>query len=130
MTHHPVRYGELLKEKLETHGSKVYLINSGWSGGAYGTGERMSIGATRACVDAIFNGAMDNATYRTDPIFGFEVPEALDGVDAQMLNPRESWADKDAYDQTANNLAGLFKDNFESKMGAYAAEYTKFGPTA
>lgn len=129
MTHHPTRYGELLKEKLETYGSKVYLINSGWTGGAYGTGERMSIKETRACVDAIFNGAMDRATYRTDPVFGFEVPEALEGVNPQVLNPRETWMDKDAYDKMAHKLASMFTANFEQKMGAYAAEYTKYGPT-
>lgn len=128
MTHHPIRYGELLKEKLEKYGSKVYLINSGWSGGAYGVGERMSIQATRTCVDAIFNGAMDNAEYRIDPVFGFEVPVALDGVDSKILNPRSTWEDQSAYDAEAEKLATMFKNNFSNQMGSQAGEYAKYGP--
>jgi phosphoenolpyruvate carboxykinase (ATP) len=117
MTLHPTRYADLLKEKMEKYGTKVFLVNSGWSGGAYGVGERMSIKTTRKCVDAIINGDINDAHFHTDPVFGFEVPETLPGLDSHMLDPKSTWADPKEYDATANKLAQMFVDNFKKYEG-------------
>merc|ERR1719456_2137850 len=97
LTLHPTRYADLLQEKLEKHSSNAYLVNTGWTGGAYGTGERMSIKGTRACIDAILDGSIADSTFVADDVFGFEVPKSLPGVDSKVLNPREAWDDKEAY---------------------------------
>jgi len=128
MTLHPTRYADLLQKKLEKHGSTVFLVNTGWTGGAYGVGERMSIGGTRACIDAILNGSIHKSTFTNDPLFQFEVPEGLDGVSASVCNPRVAWNDKSAYDKQAEELAVMFKDNFEQYTGPGVTDYTAFGP--
>lgn len=125
---HPTRYADLLQEKLDEHGSNAYLVNSGWSGGPYGVGERMSIQTTRACVDAILDGSIDDADMRTDPIFGFQVPTALPGVDSDVLNPKLTWKDPDAYDESARKLAKMYEKNFEKYAGAGTIDYTRYGP--
>lgn len=128
MTLHPTRYADLLKEKLEKHGSQTYLVNSGWTGGAYGVGERMSIKTTRACIDAIMSGHMDEVAWRKDETFGFEVPLHLDGVKDELLDPRSTWTDHDAYDKAKQNLAKMYIDNFKKYEGVGNVDYTKFGP--
>ncbi|PSK90126.1 phosphoenolpyruvate carboxykinase (ATP) [Taibaiella chishuiensis] len=111
---HPTKYAELLGKKLEEHpDAKVWLINTGWSGGAYGTGSRMSLKYTRAMITAALNGELDNVEYVPHSVFGVLKPQSCPGVPAEILNPRETWADKEAYDKKANELAGLFVKNFE-----------------
>jgi len=127
LTLHPTRYAELLDQKMAEHGSNAWLVNTGWSGGAYGTGERMSIKTTRACINAILGGDAAMAEYVKDDAFGFDIPVSLPGVDAQMLNPRNSWADKGAYDETAEKLAGMFSKNFKKYSGV-GVDLTEFGP--
>ncbi|HUS14693.1 MAG TPA: phosphoenolpyruvate carboxykinase, partial [Chloroflexia bacterium] len=108
----PMTYARLLGEKMDKHKADVWLVNTGWSGGAYGTGERMSIAYTRAIVNAIINGDLAGVEMRTDPVFGFQVPVSAPGVPAEVLNPRNTWADKDAYDTTAHDLVERFRANF------------------
>jgi phosphoenolpyruvate carboxykinase (ATP) len=128
MTLHPTRYADLLQEKLDKHGSHAYLVNSGWSGGPYGVGERMSIKDTRACIDSILNGSIEDATFRKDPVFGFDVPTSLPGIDSSVLDPKSTWADKDAFDETAKKLAQMYVDNFKKYEGKGSVDYTQFGP--
>ena len=112
MPRHPSEYGNLLRELIATHKVDCWLVNTGWTGGAYGTGRRMPIKATRALLAAALDGSLNNAEFRTDPNFGFEVPVAVAGVDASILDPRSTWADKAAYDRQAKKLVGMFIDNF------------------
>ena len=128
MTLHPTVYADLLQKKLEKHGSSAFLVNSGWTGGPYGVGKRMSIKATRACIDAIMDGSIHKAEFRVDPVFGFEVPKALHDVDPSLLDPRSTWADKDAYDKQAKDLAERFIKNFKKYEGKGSMNYTQFGP--
>jgi phosphoenolpyruvate carboxykinase (ATP) len=109
---HPTRYGEILAEKMREHGSHAYLVNTGWSGGPYGVGQRMSLKITRRIIDAIFDGTLEKAEFTEFPIFGFQIPKAIEGIDAKILNPRLTWDDPAAYDQALQKLAGMFKDNF------------------
>ncbi len=124
LTLHPTRYAELLQDKMQKHGANAWLVNTGWSGGAYGTGERMSIKTTRRCIDAILDGSAAETDYVKDDAFGFDIPVALDGVDSHLLNPRNAWEDKGAYDATAKKLAGMFVKNFEK----YDGPITQHGP--
>jgi len=128
MTLHPTCYADLLQKKINEHGSSAWLVNTGWSGGAYGTGKRMSIQTTRSCIDSILDGSADKAECNVDPIFGFSVPIELPGVDTHVLNPRNVWDNKDAYDATANKLAGMFIKNFEKYADSGSVDYTQYGP--
>ncbi len=111
---HPTKYAELLGKKLEEHSDvNVWLINTGWSGGAYGTGSRMSLKYTRAMITAAMNGELNNVEYKAHPTFGVLVPQSVPNVPAEILNPRDTWADKEAYDKKANELAQLFVKNFD-----------------
>jgi phosphoenolpyruvate carboxykinase (ATP) len=110
----PKIYARLLGKKLDEHGSSVWLVNTGWTGGPYGKGERMPIKATRALLSAALSGELARADYRTDPIFGFEVPVSVPGVDDRLLDPRSTWADPAAYDDKARELATMFNENFAS----------------
>lgn len=112
MPRHPSVYGNLLKERIARGGVSCWLVNTGWTGGSYGTGSRMPIKATRALLNAALDGSLNNAEFRKDPNFGFEVPVAVPGVDSAILDPRSTWADKDAYDATARKLVQQFIDNF------------------
>ena len=112
MPRHPSVYGNLLKERIARGGVDCWLVNTGWTGGKYGTGQRMPIKATRALLNAALDGSLNDAEFRTDPNFGFKVPVAVPGVDAAILDPRETWADKAAYDATAAKLVDLFNENF------------------
>ncbi len=110
---HPAKYAELLGNKLEGTDIKVWLINTGWSGGAYGVGKRMKLSFTRAMITAAMNGKLDNVSYEKLPIFELEYPTTCEDVPSEILNPRGTWADKASYDETANNLANQFVRNFE-----------------
>jgi len=128
LTLHPTRYADLLQDKLDTHGGQAWLVNTGWSGGAYGTGERMSIKTTRGIIDAILDGSALAADYVQEEAFGLDIPTNLPGVDTQVLNPKNAWKDKDAYDATAAKLAGMFVKNFEKYAGKGSTDYTQYGP--
>lgn len=112
MPRHPSVYGNLLRELIAKHDVSCWLVNTGWTGGKYGTGQRMPIAATRALVRAALSGELNAQEMRTDAVFGFEVPTALAGVDSKILNPRETWADSAAYDAQANALIEMFNANF------------------
>lgn len=113
MPRHPAVYGDLLRKKIAEGKVTCWLVNTGWTGGEYGTGHRMPIKETRAMLHAALDGSLNGADMRTDSRFGFEVPTSIDGVDDKILNPRDTWADKDAYDAKADHLAGLFVENFK-----------------
>ncbi len=110
---HPAKYAELLAEKMREHKAHAWLVNTGWSGGAYGTGSRMSLKYTRAIIDAIHDGSLAGAATEADPVFGLEVPTTCASVPAEILVPKNTWSDKNAFDTTANKLAQLFVDNFK-----------------
>lgn len=112
MPRHPSVYGNLLKKRIAEGGAQCWLVNTGWTGGKYGTGHRMPIKATRALLNSALDGALNHAVFRKDPHFGFDVPVAVAGVDDTILDPRATWADKDDYDRTAQKLVRLFIDNF------------------
>lgn len=112
----PEIYGKLLQTKIAEHGATCWLVNTGWTGGSFGTGQRMPITATRALLNAALDGLMADVTFRKDPYFGFDVPTAIEGVDTALLNPRNTWADPAAYDAAAQRLAGMFADNFEKYL--------------
>jgi len=113
MVHHPTVYAKLLGERIAKHEVPCWLVNTGWTGGAYGTGKRMSIAHTRAMVNAALDGSLKGATFERERFFGLEVPAALHDVPPSVLNPRNAWADGAAYDAQAKKLAGLFADNFK-----------------
>ena len=115
---HPAKYAKLLGEKLNGKDIKVWLINTGWTGGTYGVGSRMKLSYTRAMITAALTGKLDDVKFEMLPIFDLEIPTACEGVPSEILNPRMTWADKVAYDETANNLATKFVKNFEK----FAAE--------
>jgi phosphoenolpyruvate carboxykinase (ATP) len=112
MPRFPWVYGNLLKERIAKGGVHCWLVNTGWTGGKYGVGSRMPIKATRALLNAALDGSLRDVEFRRDPNFGFEVPVSVPGVDGAILNPRDTWADKAAYDATAAKLVTLFTDNF------------------
>jgi phosphoenolpyruvate carboxykinase (ATP) len=109
---HPTKYAELLGKKMEEHKVNVWLVNTGWSGGAYGVGQRMKLSYTRALITAALNGELSAATFTEHPVFGLQMPDACPGVPSEILNPRNTWFDKHNYDQKANELAKAFIDNF------------------
>jgi len=126
---HPTRYAELLGKKLEEHSDvTVWLINTGWSGGAYGTGHRMSLKHTRSMITAAMNGELKNAEYVPHSVFGVLVPQAVPGVPSEILNPRDTWSDKEAYDRKAAELAGLFVKNFEKYADQASEEILAAAP--
>jgi phosphoenolpyruvate carboxykinase (ATP) len=111
---HPQVYGKLLEALIAKHGASCWLVNTGWTGGAYGTGKRMSIKHTRALLRAALAGELDNATYRRDPFFGLAIPEHVNGVPDEVLDPRAAWSDRAAYDAAAAALVKRFEANFET----------------
>ena len=113
MVHHPGVYANLLRDKIKQHGSSVWLVNTGWSGGPYGTGHRMSIKHTRAMLRAALNGSLNGVEFVKDAFFNLDIPASCPDVPDEVLNPRNTWADKDAYDAQAKHLVGLFEENFK-----------------
>lgn len=126
---HPAQYAEMLGERMRAHDVNVWLINTGWTGGAYGTGNRMKLSYTRAMVTAALNGQLDKAAFRSHPVFGFEMPDQCPGVPSDILDPRNTWADKAAYDAQAKDLAGQFIRNFEKYANAATHEILAAAPT-
>jgi phosphoenolpyruvate carboxykinase (ATP) len=118
----PWLYARMLADKLEEHGSAVWLVNTGWTGGPFGEGHRMPIKATRALLAGALSGALDDAEMRVDPVFGIEVPVSVPGVDPALLDPRSTWGDPAAYDAKARELAMMFRENFEQRFAADADE--------
>ncbi len=125
---HPTVYAELLAEKIRQHGTDVWLVNTGWSGGPYGVGKRMIIAHTRAIIDAIHNGTLRDAPTVTDPVFGLAIPQRCGEIPAAVLNPAESWADRAAYDDMAARLADLFATNFTKYADQASDEVLAAGP--
>ncbi len=125
---HPKVYARMLDAKLEEHGSGVWLLNTGWTGGPFGEGERMPIQATRTMLSAALCGDLDGVEFRTDELFGFEVPTSVPGVEAKLLDPRSTWRNPDEYDRKARELAQLFADNFTKRFGDVGESVQAAGP--
>ena len=125
---HPGRYAELLGAKMRQHGAKAWLVNTGWTGGPYGTGRRMALAQTRRMVAAALAGELEDVATRTDPTFGLAVPTAVEGVPADVLSPRDTWTDPAAYDARAAKLAGMFRDNFAQYADGVSAAVAAAGP--
>ena len=123
---HPGEYAAMLGKKIREQKVNVWMINTGWSGGAYGTGERIKLPYTRAMITAALEGKLDNAEFEAHPIFGMMIPKECPGVPTEILNPRNTWADKNDYDEKAKDLAKRFVDNFE-KYASGASEETRNG---
>ena len=128
MVWHPTRYAELLAEKLKHHGAQTWLVNTGWTGGGYGVGKRMSLKHTRAIIDAIHDGSLGKAETTVDPMFGFEVPKECASVPTELLSPRSTWTDKAAFDATAKKLAKFFVDNFKKYESSASEAIRAAGP--
>ena len=129
LTVHPTQYAEILGKKMEEFNADAYLVNTGWTGGSYGVGSRISIKATRAIIDGILDGSIEDAEYKTSDVFGFQVPLSLPNFDNQLLDPRSTWADKDAFDATAEKLAVQFSENFKKFTGtSLGQELEQYGP--
>jgi phosphoenolpyruvate carboxykinase (ATP) len=127
---HPNKHAELLTEKMRKHNARVWLVNTGWIGGAHGVGKRISLNDTRAIIDAIHSGALARATTERDPIFGLDIVTECPGVPREILRPRENRADKTAYDATAKKLAERFNKNFETYSVGASADVRAAGPKA
>jgi len=126
---HPTVYAKLLGEKIDKHEANVYLVNTGWTGGAYGVGKRMSLKATRACIDAIMDGSIHDSEFETTQTFGLNFPTTLKGVDPVILNPKNAWEDKEEYLKTRDNLAKLYINNFKKYLKEDAEfDYSLAGP--
>jgi phosphoenolpyruvate carboxykinase (ATP) len=125
---HPSKYAELLASKMREHQTRVWLVNTGWGGGGYGVGRRISLPHTRSIIDAIHSGALANAPTTRDPIFGFEVVTDCPGVQAEIMRPRGAWTDRSAYDKAARALAALFRENFTKYEAGVSAEIKAAGP--
>ena len=123
-------YSTMLAEKMREHGARCYLVNTGWTGGPYGVGERMDIDHTRAMVRAATEGALANVETWEHSVFGLNIPKEVPGVPTEVLDPRSTWDDKDAYDEQARELANLFAENFKRFEGEVSEEVKKAGPTA
>ena len=125
---HPAQYAEMLGKKMNEHNVNVWMINTGWSGGAYGTGSRMKLSYTRAMITAALEGKLDNVSFEAHPVFGMMMPTECPQVPTEILNPRNTWADKDAYDVMAKNLASQFIKNFEKYASGANAEILSAAP--
>lgn len=121
-------YAEMLKERVNKHGATVYLINTGWSGGPYGIGERIALKHTRQMVTSVLSGELENVETRVDPIFGLNVPTSCPGVPSEILDPKKTWDDPAAYGEKARELAKAFQENFKKKYADLAPEVRKAGP--
>ncbi len=126
---HPGVYAKMLGRRIDQHGARVWLVNTGWTGGAYGVGSRMKLSYTRAMVRAALAGQLDDVEYLTDPIFGFAVPTSVPGVPSEVLQPRETWSDPAGYDAQARKLAAMFRENFAAFADQVSEEIRNAGPT-
>lgn len=130
MVWHPSKYAELLAAKMKQHNSRVWLVNTGWSGGGHGVGKRIKLAYTRAIIDAIHSGALADAKVQRDPVFGFDTVVECPNVPAELLSPRGTWADGGAYDAAAKKLAGLFVENFKKYEAGASTEVRSASPKA
>ena len=130
MVLHPTVYAKFLGEKIARHNAKVWLVNTGWTGGPYGVGSRMKIAHTRAMITTALSGALDNVPYQTDPIFNLDVPQSVPGVPSDVLNPRNTWKNSADYDAQAHKLAQMFVDNFKAFEAEAAPDVRAAGPKA
>jgi phosphoenolpyruvate carboxykinase (ATP) len=128
MVLHPTVYAKFLGERIARHDVRVWLVNTGWTGGPYGTGTRMKIGHTRAMIHAALSGQLDNVPYEVDQVFNLAVPTSVPGVPPEVLKPRNTWKDGVAYDEQARKLARMFRENFQTFEGDAAADVTAAGP--
>lgn len=128
MVHHPFYYAELLRKKIEAHKSKVWLVNTGWVGGKYGVGKRISIRYTRAMLNAALNGELDNVEYRTDEIFGFKVPLTCPNVPDEVFIPENAWANKEEYWSKYDSLSARYIDNFKLFRDVVSDKIVQAGP--
>ena len=128
MPRHPGVYAEALGRRLQSHGTRAWLINTGWTGGPHGVGKRISLAATRRIVHAAIGGELDDVATEVDPVFGLAVPRAVAGVPGELLTPRRTWSDPVAFDERARRLAGMFRDNFEQFADGVTAEVAAAGP--
>jgi phosphoenolpyruvate carboxykinase (ATP) len=126
--HYPHVYADMLGDLIDKHNTNVWLLNTGWSGGGYGVGSRMKIGFTRAMVRAILDGSLAETPTSPDPIFGLGIPASVIDVPAEVLNPRNTWADKEAYDKQAHQLATRFQKNFGQFAEFVSPEVVAAGP--
>jgi len=124
----PLLYADMFGKKIDRAGTRVYLINTGWTGGPYGTGNRIDLTSTRHMVSAALNGLIENADFKHDPVFNVDVPLELDGVASSMLSPRDTWVDKEAYDEAARALAQMFVDNASEKYPDMGFAIREAGP--
>jgi phosphoenolpyruvate carboxykinase (ATP) len=125
---YPRVYAQLLGEKIDQHKAKVWLINTGWTGGPYGVGSRIRLPYTRAMIRAALSGDLEKAPMHVDPYFGVAVPDQVADVPAEVLNPRQTWSDPDAYDQQARLLVAKFQENFAQFAGQVLPEVVAAGP--
>lgn len=128
MVHHPSVYAELLGKKIAQHGVNCWMVNTGWTGGSYGVGERMSIKYTRAIIQAALTGLLDEVEFVVDPVFNLAVPQSCPGVPSEVLNPRQTWADGTQYDAKAAELAYMFTENFKQYATYVSDAVVKAGP--
>lgn len=127
---HPMTYAQLLSDKMQHHEANAWLINTGWTGGPYGKGQRMKLDYTRAMIDAIHDGTLSQQSYTTEPVFGLAIPSQCPGVPDEILTPRSTWSDPSAYDAMANHLAELFQKNFANYTSGATSEVIAAGPRA
>jgi phosphoenolpyruvate carboxykinase (ATP) len=125
---HPTKYATMLGELLNQHNAQVWLVNTGWSGGAYGVGKRMKLPYTRAMVKALLDGTLHGEDTVSDPIFGLHMPTNVAGVPSEILDPRKTWADGAAYDAQARKLAEMFRENIKKFGAAVPANILAAGP--
>jgi phosphoenolpyruvate carboxykinase (ATP) len=128
MVHHPFRYAEMLLEKAKRHGAQCWLVNTGWVGGKFGVGKRISIRHTRNLLDAALNGSLDHAQYRKDKLFGFEVPLSCPDVPDDVLEPSTSWGNKDEYWRSYDALASRYVENFKKFYDGCPQDVIGAGP--
>jgi phosphoenolpyruvate carboxykinase (ATP) len=128
MVWHPSKYADLLAQRIRQHGVNVWLVNTGWSGGGYGTGRRMSLTSTRAIIDAIHRGQLSETSTIQDPVFGVQVPTECPGVEQRILQPKQTWLNPTAYDASARKLTSLFQDNFRQFSEGCSQEIRDAGP--
>jgi phosphoenolpyruvate carboxykinase (ATP) len=125
---HPGIYADMLGERIKEHDASVWLINTGWTGGGYGVGERMHLPYTRRMVSAAMNGELEHAVYQADPVFGLSIPSAVEGVPPKVLKPRDAWTDQADYDRQARMLVERFRENFEQYRSGVTDAIFASGP--
>jgi len=125
---HPTVYAELLAEKIRKHGSEVWLVNTGWTGGPYGVGHRMKLGYTRRMLHEALAGNLNDVEFETEPVFGLSIPKNVDEIASEILKPRNTWDDKEAYDKKAKELARMFAENFKQFKEQASKEIIEAGP--